>query len=124
MSGIYGNNISPYDVKGGFQYGFGRDPNWWATFFIAMAVLCGMELAYGSVKRGLIRERMWPPWKFTRRYRNGNENAEDLELELWQEMERDEGIRRQLGRMARGEFNDDDDDEVEGVKRKRMFGIW
>ena len=35
-------------------------------------------------------------------------------------MERDEGIRRQLGRMARGEDWEGNDDE-EDVKRKRMF---
>ncbi|KAF7189781.1 putative phospholipid-transporting ATPase DNF3 [Pseudocercospora fuligena] len=103
MSAIYGNNLSPYDVKGGFQYVFGQDPNWWATLIIAFAVLVTMELAYGASKRNLIAARLWPPWKFTKTYRNQNTNAEDLELELVQEMERDPRIREEFRRMAMGE---------------------
>lgn len=103
MSGIYSNNLSPYDVKGGFGKVFGTEWAWWLTLIIAFTVLATMEIVYGAVKRNLIAARMWPPWKFTRHYRNRNLNAEDMELELWQEMERDPRIREQLRAMARGE---------------------
>ncbi|EME89554.1 uncharacterized protein MYCFIDRAFT_86408 [Pseudocercospora fijiensis CIRAD86] len=112
MSAIYGNNLSPYDVKGGFQYVFGRDPNWWATLVIAFAVLVTMELAYGASKRNLIAARLWPPWKFTKTYRNQNTNAEDLELELVQEMERDPRIREKFRRMAMGDDAIDEENRL------------
>lgn len=114
MSAIYSNNLSPFDVKGGFGSTFGPDPNWWLTLILGLVALASMEIIYGGVKRRLIRARMWPPWKFTKTYRNGNSNAEDLELELWQEMERDPKIKEQLRRMANG-IDEDEDEELEDV---------
>ncbi|KAI5370903.1 putative P-type ATPase, HAD superfamily, P-type ATPase, transmembrane domain superfamily [Septoria linicola] len=112
MSAIYGNNLSPYDVRGGFQYVFGQDPMWWLTLLLAFGLLCTMEWVYAAAKRNLVVARCWPPWKFTRWHRNRNANAEDLELELWQEMEKDPAIRAQLGRMARGEDEVEEDLEL------------
>ncbi|PIB02625.1 putative phospholipid-transporting ATPase DNF3 [Cercospora beticola] len=109
MSAVYGNNISPYNVKGGFQYVFGQDPMWWLTLLLAFGVLCTMEWVYAAAKRNLVLARCWPPWKFTKWHRNRNGNAEDLELELWQEMEQDPAIRAKLERMARNEDDEDDD---------------
>lgn len=139
MSGVYGNNLSPYDVKGGFQYGFGADLNWWATLLLAFMVLIAMEMAYAAVKRNLIVARMWPPWKFTKYHKNRNPNAEDMELELWQEMEKDPKIREQLRRMANDDYDDADErlseeqelesiiresEEADEGKRRRWFKLW
>lgn len=103
MSAAYSDNLSPYDVKGGFSKTFGTDLNWWLTLLVALVVLMTAEIVYGATKRRLIKERMWPPWKFTRHHRNGNGNVEELELERWQELERDPGVRKRLEAMARGE---------------------
>lgn len=134
MSHIYGNNLSPYDVRGGFHEVFGRDPNWWLTLLLAFGVLCTMEWAYAAAKRNLVVARCWPPWKFTRWHRNRNGNAEDLELELWQEMEKDAMIQKQLGRMARDEDDAEEDmlelmiDESEvwssDKKPKKRLWLW
>ncbi|KAF2159541.1 hypothetical protein M409DRAFT_60753 [Zasmidium cellare ATCC 36951] len=100
MSAIYMNNLSPYDVKGGFSDTFGKDANWWLTMLVAFVVLATAELVYLSVKRRLMREGLWFGMKG--------------ELEAWQEMERDEKVRERLGRVARGEDRDEDYDGVEG----------
>ena len=129
MSAIYSNNLSPYDVRGGFQYVFGQDPNWWLTLLLAFGVLCTMEWAYAATKRNLVIARCWPPWKFTKWHRNRNGNAEDLELELWQEMEKDKVIKRQLQRMARDEREPEEDlalviDESEVWNDKPRSRLW
>ncbi|KAM3415721.1 Phospholipid-transporting ATPase [Cercospora zeina] len=74
MSAVYANNISPFNVKGGFHF------------------------------RGAVYDGMG--W-----HRNRNANAEDLELELWQEMEQDPVIRAKLGRMARNEDDEEEEDD-------------
>ncbi|KAF2212436.1 hypothetical protein CERZMDRAFT_121244 [Cercospora zeae-maydis SCOH1-5] len=112
MSAVYANNISPFNVKGGFQYVFGQDPMWWLTLLLAFGVLCTMEWGYSAAKRNLVLARCWPPWKFTKWHRDRNANAEDLELELWQEMEQDPVIRAKLGRMARNEEDEEEEDAV------------
>ncbi|KAK4508784.1 hypothetical protein PRZ48_002523 [Zasmidium cellare] len=97
MSAIYMNNLSPYDVKGGFSDTFGSDPAWWLTMLVAFVVLATAELVYLSVRRRLMREGLW--------FGQGKG-----ELEMWQEMERDPKVRERLGRIARGE--EDDGEEV------------
>lgn len=122
MSAIYSSNLSPYDVKGGFSHTFGTELSWWLTLLVALAVLMTAEIVYGATRRRLIRARMWPPWKFTRGHRNGNGNVEELELEAWQDMERNPVIRSRLERMARGEDEENEiyvEGEVELVEMGR-----
>lgn len=101
------NNTSPFDVNGGFSGTFGKDPMWWLTMLVAFAVLATAELVFLATKRVLVREGVWRWW--------GRDKAEAGvgPLEIWQEMERDEGVRRRLEAIARGEDGVDDGDEVE-----------
>lgn len=92
MGGVYGNNISPYDVKGGFGGTFGDDWNWWAGLVLALCILIVGEMVYGAAKRGLMGRRMWKRWR--------GEIGEGTEVGVWQEMERDEGVREVLRGMA------------------------
>lgn len=108
MASIYSNNLSPYDVKGGFNGTFGGDLNWWLALILAMIILITLELVYDGVKRNLIAARMWPRWRhFLPKFgKDGDgehedvEVAEDMEIELWQQMERDPVIAEQLRGMA------------------------
>lgn len=99
MAGVYSNNISPYDVKGGFTKTFGNDPNWWLTFIIVLIVLILMELIFKSTRRYLLLAAAWPPWK-RGWWRRRERTAEELDVTLWQEIEKDKGIQRRLGMMA------------------------
>ncbi|KAF2763873.1 phospholipid-translocating P-type ATPase [Teratosphaeria nubilosa] len=63
MSGVYGSNLSPYDVKGGFSSTFGNDANWWASFFMAFGILLVMESVYKSLKDYLRIGGLWPFWR-------------------------------------------------------------
>lgn len=110
MSGIYSSNLSPYDVKSGFSSTFGNDLNWWLALILAFSILATMELVYGGIKRNLILARMWPPWRYLLpgAGKQQHEDVEDMEIELWQQMERDPEIAEQLRSMAGGEA------EVEG----------
>ena len=58
LSGVYSSNISPYDVKGGFTHGFGVDPNWWATFALALIILIVLEVAGKAGEQYWRRTRM------------------------------------------------------------------
>lgn len=121
MSSAYGDNLSPYDVKGGFSDTFGTDWNWWLTLILAFGVLAVAEMVYGATKRNLIASRAWPPWKYLpfKGMRKSESMAEDMDLELWQEMERDPKIRERLEIMARGE---DLEDEIEVMIAAREEG--
>ena len=92
MSQCYSNNITPYDVRYGFTKTFGNDPNWWLALIIAFAIMLVLEMAFKSVKRRLLDAIVWPPWK--RRSKTSathGRNAEELDVRLWQEMEKDSG---------------------------------
>jgi len=100
MSAVYSDNLSPYDVRGGFTKTFGNDWTWWLTLIIAFAILAVMELAYKSVRGYLLVVGMWPPWMRTFRRRGRNRTAEELDVSVWQEMEKDPVIRGRLRELA------------------------
>lgn len=105
MCGIYSDNLSPYDVKGGFSSTFGNDPIWWLTLVAALAVMVVMELGYKSVKQTLLVSGHWSLWK--RRFGRGWKGAEqddDVDVGLWQAMEKDPAVMTMLERP------DEDDD--------------
>lgn len=107
LSLAYSDNLSPYDVKSGFLEGFGKDPVWWLTLLLTWAVLLTVELIWKSVKRYSASGRKWP-WR-RNGPRPGGKNAEELDLELWQEMERDPAVREKLRRLA----NEDDEGDTD-----------
>jgi phospholipid-translocating ATPase len=99
LASAYSDNLSPFDVRDGFDKGFGKDPNWWLVLVVALAVLATLELGWKSVRRNLAMAGQWPLWK--RRKVEGTKNAEELDLGVWQEMERDPVIRQKLRSLAR-----------------------
>lgn len=107
LAGIYTSNISPYDVKNGFFDTFGRDPVWWLTLLVTFSTLAVLELVYKSIRHNLVIAGHWPPWKH--QLKAESLDVEDLDLELWQEMEKDPVIRDRLQRLARGANEGDDD---------------
>lgn len=110
MAGIYSDNLSPYDVKYGFTKTFGNDWNWWLTLILAFAIMAVMELMYKSVKQRLAAAGMWPIWQWRSRGRMpAGTNAEDLDLSVWQEMEKDPLVMERLRRTG-----DDNEASVDG----------
>ncbi|KAK0364341.1 drs2 neo1 protein [Friedmanniomyces endolithicus] len=115
LSHAYSTNISPYDVKGGFTSTFGNDPNWWLTLMAVLAILTVMELGYKSIKQSLLMTGLWPVWRLfgarTRARRDGlARDAEELDVGLWQAMEKEPGMRERFMRMNDVHEGDDEDD--------------
>ncbi|KAK1059223.1 drs2 neo1 protein [Friedmanniomyces endolithicus] len=108
LSHAYATNISPYDVKGGFTSTFGNDPNWWLTLIAVLAILTVMELGYKSIKQSLLVAGLWPVWRvFGARARR---DADELDVGLWQAMEKEPGMRERFMRMNDVHEGDDEDD--------------
>jgi phospholipid-translocating ATPase len=107
LAAAYSPGVSAYAVRKGFTLTFGSDPQWWLTLIVIIAILICMELAYKAVKRNLIIAGLWkwPPWKEAAL----GESAEEWDLELWQEMEKDPAVRERLRRMnEEGEEGDEE----------------
>ncbi|KAK5708004.1 drs2 neo1 protein [Elasticomyces elasticus] len=111
MSSAYSDNLSPYDVKGGFTSTFGNDPIWWLTLIVVMAILTVMELSYKSIKHTMLVAGQWPPWKRRVRGVNGVQNAEELDVGLWQALEKEPHIRERLKRMSDESYDDQHEHE-------------
>ena len=108
LSGAYSDNISPYDVKGGFSETFGKDPRWWLVLIVAIAILVVLELVLKGLKKELVRLEVWPLWG-----RRDGARMWERELELWQEMEKDPVLMKRL--IDRDGYTDDNDDLDEAV---------
>lgn len=103
MASVYGNNLSPYDVKGGFTGTFGGDANWWGALVLGVGGLCVVELGYGAAKR-------WVSQVGVRRRRS---EVVEMDVGVWQVLERDEGVRERLTELAGAEAGVDDDYDVD-----------
>ena len=102
LSFAYSDNLSPFDVKGGFDHTFGKDPVWWAVLVITMAVMTAIELIWKSIRRELAVSGRWPPWKGWREG-EASRTAEELDVGVWQEMQRDPKIMARLEWLAKSE---------------------
>lgn len=110
LSGVFAASPSgPYAIRDTFIHLWGDDPVWWATMFVVLGILGLIELAGKTVKRNLRVAGLWKlrPW----RKDGAAENAEEVDLEVWQEMEQDPVVRERLRRMARDEPEIEDDEE-------------
>lgn len=65
---------------------------------VTLAALFALELAWKSALRQLSMARHWRFWR--RRARQHEKNAEDVDVHVWQEMQRDRAIKEKLRRMA------------------------
>ena len=102
LASVYGDNISPYDIKGGFNHGFGKDLNWWAVLCLALIILTTFEIALKVIRRSLTAGDVWSFRK--RRRKDSTSTPEELDLEVWQEMQRDPKIRERLKELASDEY--------------------
>ncbi|KAG4029119.1 hypothetical protein MFRU_017g00560 [Monilinia fructicola] len=81
LSSLYSVKSLTYNVRDGFIYQFGRNPLWWCTLIIILATVFLFEVGMSSV-----RKAFWPE-----------------DIEIWQELEKDTGVRRRLEMAGRGE---------------------
>jgi phospholipid-translocating ATPase len=128
---IYSHDVTPYAVRNGFASVFGPDPSWWVTLVLVLAALITTECAYRSVKRTLVVMGLWKwgwKWLSGRTWKKafggwwrGNadtvwggegleRSVEEWGVEMWQEMEKDEGVREMLRRINAGDEAGDEQD--------------
>ncbi|KAI9171488.1 Phospholipid-transporting ATPase [Paramyrothecium foliicola] len=104
LDGVYNARPSgTYNIRNSFTELWGKDALWWATLFIVLGIIGLLEIVAKAVKRKLIIAGLWkwPSWRGDGSV--GSSNAEDLELEVWQELEQDPVIWEKLKKMARDE---------------------
>ena len=117
LSAVYAASPSgPYAINGSFLHYWGRDPAWWATCFITLGLLGMIQIVTRISIRTLKIVGKWnfPPWKKGGRH---EENVEELDLELWQEMEQDKVMKARMERLAKDEEYDELEDDlfIEGM---------
>lgn len=103
LSSAYAPAPSIYAVHDGFSKTFGPDPLWWATLFAVLGVLGMIEMVRKIVKRVFVGMGLW-------RWGKG---IEGLDVEVWQEMERDPVVWEKLKRLAAGEEEEGEEKEGE-----------
>jgi phospholipid-translocating ATPase len=92
LSGAYSTKaVTPYAVRDGFTSVFGPDPAWWLTLIVVLGTLTTGELAYRAIKRTLVTMGLWN-WD----PRRSKPNAEEVGVEVWQEMEKDPAVKEML----------------------------
>ncbi|SPO04259.1 related to ATPases [Cephalotrichum gorgonifer] len=97
---------SIYAVRDGITKTYGRDALWWATLFGVLGVLGMIEMTRRIVKRVLVGMGLW-------RWGVWGEVGEGLDVEVWQELEKDPVVWERLKRLAAGK-GEEDEEEVEG----------
>ena len=115
LDGVFAPSPSgPYAIRDTFTQHFGRDATWWSTMFLVLGFLGLMDLVLLVVKRNLRLAGFlhWKPWK-----KLENRRPEELELEIWQELEQDPIVKKRLQRLANDEVEDEDewDADVESM---------
>ena len=113
LCGVFAPSPSgTYDIRGTFFNYWGDDAAWWATCFITLGLLGMVEMAVKMAKRALL---VVEPWKLCSwRKRDCEDNAEEIALELWQEMEQDPVLRARLEKLARDDDMEGEEGEEEG----------
>jgi phospholipid-translocating ATPase len=106
ISSVYPRQPSIYSVRDGLTQTFGRDPVWWATLFGVLAVLGMIEMVRKIAMRWLVGPgaRRWKLWR---------PGAPGLDVEVWQELEKDPVVWERLRVLAAGEDGDGAGEERE-----------
>lgn len=91
--------MTPYAVKIGFTSVFGPDLAWWLTLIVVLGALAMGELAVRAVRRSLVVMGIWN-WDPG----HSRQNAEELGVEMWQELERDPAVKELLKSRAAAGF--------------------
>lgn len=98
LSAAYSDNLSPYDVQHGFVHGFGSEPCWWFVLIVILALLFAIELSLKYVQRAWAVGGSRPPWK--RKSQERPTNAEEIDVQIWQELQKEADIQEKLARLA------------------------
>ena len=108
LSSAYAPAPSIYSVRHGFTDTYGKDPLWWATLFGVLGVLGMIEMVRKIVKRVLVGMGLW-------RWGMGawGKGIEGLDVEVWQEMEKDPVVWEKLKKLAAARDGDEEDGDGE-----------
>ncbi|CAG9988816.1 unnamed protein product [Clonostachys byssicola] len=98
---VSGYESGPYAITGGIIEGFGRDPSWWLALLYTLGLLTAAESAHKSFSQNaMVRAfvgRCCSWFGVASDSRNGvREGFKAWDTRLWQEMEKDEGVRAHL----------------------------
>lgn len=104
LSGVYTPAPSIYAVRDGFTDTYGRDALWWATLFGVLGVLGLIEMVRKMIKRVFVGMGLW-------RWGAWGQGGEGLDVEVWQELERDPVVWERLKKLAAGEEGDEEEEE-------------
>lgn len=105
MSAISGPSAGPYSVRGGLRTTFGRDPAWWSSVIMALGALLLMEMASRALLQNYAlrawSSRCWSSSASASEKRGGGvrEGFDAWEPRLWQEMEKDSGVKLAVDRL-------------------------
>lgn len=109
VAAISSPSAGPYSVKGGLLTTFGRDPAWWSSGIMALGALLLMEMASRAVLQNhALRawaSRCWSSSASADKRRGGGvrEGFDAWEPRLWQEMEKDSGVKVAVDRLWKQE---------------------
>lgn len=112
VAAISGPSAGPYSVRGGLLGTFGRDPAWWSSAILVLGALILMEMASGALLQNhALRAwllRCWSSSVSASKRRGGGvrEGFDAWEPRLWQEMEKDTGVKLAVDRLWREECGD------------------
>ncbi|KAK3690751.1 drs2 neo1 protein [Vermiconidia calcicola] len=106
LSFAYSDNLSPFDIKHSLEKDYGKDPNWWLVLLVTLAVLVAIELVWKTLRRDMALAGWWSLWRRWRHDSDNAKNPEELDLEVWQEMQREPAIREKLKRLARDDVTE------------------
>lgn len=98
LSALYPNNVI-YNVRDGFLGRFGRNALWWLTLILIVVACWAFEIGVKCLRMA------WAPG----------------DVDVFQELEKDDGVRERLEIAAGlGMVCGDDDDEAEEARKKRV----
>lgn len=109
VSAISGASAGPYSVKAGLLTTFGRDPAWWSAGIMALSALLLMEMAsMALLQNHALRawiSRCWSSSAGANKRSGGGvrEGFNAWEPRLWQEMEKDPGVKQTVDRLWKQE---------------------
>lgn len=109
VAAVSGPSAGPYSVRGGLLSTFGRDPAWWSAGIMALAALLLMEMAsMALLQNHALRawlSRCWSSSAGANKRRGGGvrEGFDAWEPRLWQEMERDSGVKQTVEKLWKQE---------------------
>lgn len=102
---LSGPSAGPYSARSGLLSTFGRDPAWWSAGIMALAALLLMEMAsIALMQNHALRawlSRCWSASAGADKRRGGGvrEGFDAWEPRLWQEMEKDSGVKLTVDRL-------------------------